>query len=258
MRILTSREGAPILAFDIGGTGLKAALIDGEGTMLGERLRIPTPYPCPPPVLVEALVALAAPARGYERIAIGFPGVVRDNRVLTAPHFGDAAWAGFDLAGALSLRLDGRPARMVNDAEMQGLAVIKGRGLELVVTLGTGIGTGLFLHGAVTPHLELAQHPLRRGQTYNGYIGDLRLREIGRKRWRRRVGKAIDTLYRLLYFDHLYIGGGNARHLGARTLAARALPASAISIVSNEAGIEGGAALWRDQAPPEAGKGGRR
>lgn len=239
------QRGAPILAFDIGGTGLKAALIDVDGAMLSERLRIPTPYPCPPPVMVEALVTLVEPVAGYRRIAIGFPGVVRGNRVLTAPHFGNAVWAGFDLASALSLRLGGWPAKMVNDAEMQGLAVIQGSGLELAVTLGTGIGTGLFLDGAVTPHLELAQHPLRRGQTYNGYIGDARRRKIGNRRWNRRVGRTIDILHELLYFDHLYIGGGNARLLSARTLAGTALPASVISIVSNEAGIAGGAVLWR-------------
>jgi len=239
-------RGAPILAFDVGGSGLKTALIDADGQLLSEHLRIPTPYPCPPPVLVEALVALAAPLQGYERIAIGFPGVVRGNLVLTAPHFGNAQWAGFDLAAALALRLGGWPAKMINDAEMQGLAVIGGRGLELVVTLGTGIGTGLFLNRARMPHLELAQHPLRTRQTYNDYIGDRRRRRIGRRRWNRRVGRVIDILHVLLHYDHLYIGGGNSRLIRAGTLRGRAVSERAMTIVSNDAGLRGAAALWRE------------
>ena len=244
-----SKSKRNILAFDIGGTGLKAALIDSAGAMLSERLRVPTPYPCPPQVMVDALVALAAPLDGYERIAIGFPGVVRANSVVTAPHFGTPQWAGFDLPAALTLRLGGWPARMANDAEMQGLAVIAGSGLEFVVTLGTGVGTGLFRNGERMPHLELAQHPLRTRQTYNDYIGDRRLRKIGRKRWSARVGKVFGILHELLHFDHLYIGGGNARLLKGRTLRGLAdnkALAAGVTLVSNDAGMEGGAALWRE------------
>ena len=242
-----------ILAFDIGGTGLKASLIDAEGKMLADRLRMPTPYPCSPPVMVDALVELAKPLSGFECIAIGFPGVVRDGCVLTAPHFGTPQWTGFALASALSERLKGCPAKLINDAEMQGLAVISGKGLELVVTLGTGVGTALFRDGELMPHLELAQHPVRGKQIYNDYIGDRKLKKIGVKRWRSRVGKVVEILHELLYYDRLYIGGGNARRLDEKLLAELRSRASAdsaivksdIAIISNDAGIEGGAALWR-------------
>lgn len=243
-----------ILSFDIGGTGLKASLIDAAGNMLLERLRVPTPYPCTPQIMVDALVALAQPLTEFERIAIGFPGVVRNGCVLTAPHFGTPQWTGFALAAALSERLNGCPAKLINDAEMQGLAVISGQGLELVLTLGTGVGTALFRDGDLMPHLELAQHPVRGKQIYNDYIGDHKLKKIGIKRWQRRVGKVVEILHELLYCDRLFIGGGNALHLDkdllaelrSRACAKSAIVKSEIKIISNDAGVEGGAALWRD------------
>ncbi|HEY3639411.1 MAG TPA: ROK family protein [Rhizomicrobium sp.] len=230
-----------MLAFDIGGTGLKASVVDTHGQLLAPRQRIDTPYPCPPPVMLKALATLVTPLPKYNRIAIGFPGVVRNDEIVTAPHFGTKDWAGFALAKAASERF-GAPARMVNDAEMQGLAVIRGKGLELVLTLGTGAGTGLFRDGELMPHLELAQHPIYgKKKTYNDYIGDAALGKVGKKHWNKRVERTIAILTDLLHFDHLFIGGGNASKLDLD-------PSPMITIVSNDAGIEGGAALWRLRA----------
>ncbi len=228
----------PVLAIDIGGTGLKAALVSLDGQMLSERKRIATPYPCPPPVLVEALVGLVRPLKGYGRIAIGFPGVVRAGRVLTAPHYGTEVWHDFPLARALSDVLGHKPARLINDAEMQGLAAISGSGLELVLTLGTGAGTALFRDGALMPHLELAHHPVHKSKTYNDYVGKAALKRAGKKAWNRRVEKVIAILAALLNYDRLYIGGGNAQKINIK------LPAN-VSLVTNDAGLEGGGFLWR-------------
>jgi len=231
-------EELRVLAIDIGGTGLKASIVDRSGRLLVARQRIRTPYPSPPPVMLDALAELIAALPAHNRIAIGFPGVVRSGAVVTAPHFGTEDWAGFPLANAATERF-GSPARLVNDAEMQGLAVIRGNGLEFILTLGTGAGTGLFRDGRLMPHLELAQHPIYgKKTTYNDYIGDAALREEGAKHWNKRVAHAIDVLASLLHFDHLFVGGGNARKL---TLA----PSPTITIVNNDSGIEGGAALWR-------------
>jgi polyphosphate glucokinase len=230
-----------ILAFDIGGSFLKGALIDAKGRMLTERVKVPAPPKCTPRQMVQALVGLAKPFPPHDHIAIGFPGVVRGDRVLTAPHWGTKRWEGFPLASALSARLGGTPARMINDAEMQGLAAIKGKGLELVLTLGTGAGTALFRDGDLMPHLELAHHPIHKDQTYNDYVGNAALQECGKKRWNKRVGNTIAILESLLHYDHLYIGGGNAARITLR------LPRD-VSVVSNDAGIIGGAALWRTQA----------
>jgi polyphosphate glucokinase len=230
---------ARILAFDIGGTGLKAAIIDARGRMLTERLKTPTPDGCTPKQMASALVRLAKPLARYDHIAIGFPGVVRDGRVLTAPHWGTDKWAGFELAKELSKRLNGAPARLINDAEMQGLAVISRKGLELVLTLGTGAGTALFRNGQIMPHLELAHHPIHGDMTYNDYVGNAALKKQGKKRWNKRVRHTIEILESLLHYDHLYIGGGNAARVTLK------LPSN-VSLVSNDAGLEGGAALWRD------------
>jgi polyphosphate glucokinase len=234
---MVAKSRLHILAFDIGGSYLKAALIDASGRMLTERVKVPTPPGCLPKQMVDLLVQLVEPLPPHDRISIGFPGVVRAGKVLTAPHWGTAKWANFALAGTLSKRLGGSPARLINDAEMQGLAVIKGNGLELVLTLGTGAGTGLFRDGEIMPHLELAHHPIYKSQTYNDYIGNAALAKHGKKHWNKRVGNTIEILDSLLHYDHLYIGGGNSSRVTLR------LPPQ-VTLVSNDAGIEGGAALW--------------
>src|SRR4029450_12815344 len=122
------RSTAPrTLAVDIGGSGIKASVLDPRGRMLVDRVRVPTPVGRPPRGVIEALAKLVAPLPAYDRIAVGFPGVVRKGRVLTAPNLGHPGWAGFDLARALTARL-GKPARVANDADLQGLAVVRGRG----------------------------------------------------------------------------------------------------------------------------------
>src|SRR5437660_3858844 len=149
---MSDRAGHPpqTLAIDIGGTGLKASVLDEAGKMVEKHVRVPTPYPCSPDILVKSLVKLTAPLTSYDRISIGFPGVVRDGRIITAPHFKGKAWRGYPLAETLAHRL-GKPARLLNDAEVQGLGIIKGRGLEDVLTLRTGVGSAICSNGALTP-----------------------------------------------------------------------------------------------------------
>jgi len=239
-----------ILAIDVGGTGLKAAVIDDRGQMRSERQRVPTPHPCPPTLFLDTVAALVKPLPDFDRIAVGFPGVVRDGRVITAPNLGTEDWAGFALAPALSKRLGGAPVRMVNDAEMQGLALVDGSGLELVVTLGTGVGTALLRDGVPAPHLELAHHPLSKsGKTYDEYLGNAAYEKIGKKRWNKRVKRMLEVLDILLHPDRVHISGGNAKHIDFD------LP-KGVTIASNDAGIEGGAGLWREPAAksPRAGR----
>ncbi|HET9091353.1 MAG TPA: ROK family protein [Acidimicrobiales bacterium] len=237
------------LAIDIGGTGLKASVLGSDGRLLADRVRVATPYPCPPGRMVDLLAGLIAPLPASDRASVGFPGVVRKGLVLTAPHFVTesgpgspvvaelaSAWQGFDLAGALEARLD-LPVRVANDADLQGWAVVSGHGLEMVVTLGTGVGTALFMDGRLAPHLELAHHPFRKGETYNEQIGDAALRRIGPRKWRSRVLKAIANFETLVNYDRLYLGGGNARHMAGHVDAS-------ITIVDNLAGILGGIRLW--------------
>ena len=230
------------LAIDIGGTGLKASVLDAKGRMLADKVRVPTPYPCPPKVMLDALAELVAPLPAWDRISVGFPGVVHGGRVLTAPHFGDDVWRDYPMADALAARL-GKPVRLLNDAEIQGLAVVDGKGLELVLVLGTGVGTALFRDGELMPHLELAQHPIGKGRkTYNDYIGDAALHRKGSKKWNRRVRKTVRTLESLLHYDVLHLSGGNGPKVDVD------LPGH-VKREANTAGIVGGIKLWEVEVP---------
>lgn len=246
---MTTAEEPRTLAIDVGGTGLKASVLTSDGDMVVERVRKPTTYPCPPHKLVSSLSQLVSSLPAYDRVSVGFPGMVRRGEILSAPHFVtsrgpgspikpalQAAWERFDLAGALAAAL-GKPTKVVNDADLQGAGVVRGHGLELVITLGTGLGTAVFHDGALTPHLELAHHPFRKSQSYNEQVGDAARKRIGPAKWNRRVKAAIGALDGLLMYDHLFIGGGNARrltlHIDTRT-----------TIVDNIAGILGGIRLW--------------
>ena len=184
------------LAIDVGGTGLKASVVDEAAQMLTERVRLPTPVGAPPQQIVELLASMVAPLAPFDRVSVGFPGVVRDGRVLTAPNLGNDLWQGFELARALDAAL-GKPVRIANDADLQGLAVIAGKGVEMVITLGTGFGTGLYLDGKLGPHLEIAHHPFRHGETYDQQLGNAARKAIGGARWNKRVKRAIGTLRRL-------------------------------------------------------------
>ncbi len=154
------------LAIDIGGSGLKAAVLDAEGKMITDRVRIETPTGEAPGAIVELLAELVLDLPEYGRVGVGFPGMVREGIVRTAPNLGNECWRGFPLAAALQEKL-GKPVRIANDADVQGLAVITGKGLEMVITLGTGFGTGLYENGRLCPHLEISHQPFRKGDTYD-------------------------------------------------------------------------------------------
>ncbi len=240
------------LAIDIGGTGLKASVLDSAGAMVADRVKIPTTYPLSPDKLVDDLVRLTKPLPDYERISVGFPGMIREGHVLTAPHFvcktGPGSevdnalkekWTDFPLEDALTQRL-GKPTKVANDADLQGAAVIAGHGFELAITLGTGFGTGCFYDGHLLPHFEFAHTPFRKGETYNDQLGERARKEIGDERWAKRAMKAIDILRDLTFFDRCWVGGGNARRLDANKLG------EDVTIVDNTAGILGGIKLWND------------
>lgn len=225
------------LAIDIGGTGLKASVVDETGQMLTDRVRLPTPVGAPPQQIVETLAGMVAPLGAFDRVSVGFPGVVLDDVVQTAPNL-DPSWHGHDLGAALK-RLTKKPVHVCNDADVQGLGDVSGKGVELVLTLGTGLGSALFVDGRLVPNLELGHHPFRDGKTYEDLLGKAALDKHGKKKWRKRVGQAIAQLQPIFNFRTLYLGGGNAEHLRAKDLPKN------VHLRSNEAGLLGGIMLWR-------------
>ena len=232
------------LAVDIGGTGIKALTLDPHGKPISERKKIPTPKHATPKAVIEIVNKLAMSQPGFERVSVGFPGVVKDGVVYTAANLGKG-WRGFDLAKALARKLK-KPARVANDADIQGLGSVTGRGLELVITLGTGFGSVLFANGTRV-HLELGHHPFHNGRTYEDELGARALKKKGRKKWNKLMAEAIDDLARTFNFDALYIGGGSARLIDLK------LPAG-VSVISNENGLLGGIGLWRDAAAKAAAR----
>lgn len=232
-----ARRSTRTLTIDIGGSGLKAAMLDARGHLIGDAVRIPTPADQPPHAIVQVLLELVAPLGPCHRVSVGFPGLVRHGVIQTAPNFDSPAWRGFDLAGALAQALD-RPVRVLNDADLQGLGAITGQGLELVVTLGTGVGTALFLDGRLLPHLELSRHPIHKGQNYDAYVGKAARKRVGTRKWRKRVHRLLNVLESVINYDTLHIGGGGAKHLGA-------VATPRIHLTDNSAALVGGLAVWR-------------
>jgi polyphosphate glucokinase len=240
------------LAVDVGGSGLKASVLAADGSMLVDRVRIDTPYPCPPEILVETLRALVAPILcevPAQRASVGFPGMVRHGIVVNVTPFArltydgprDQAmanrWQGFDLGQHLGAAFD-MPTKIVNDADMQGCAVVEGQGTEFVMTLGTGIGTALFSDGRLLPHMELSHGPFKDGMTTDQLLGNVNRKVLGNPKWRKRVTEAIAMFDAMLWFDRLYVGGGNAKHLTPEDIGPKG------QIVPNAAGIVGGVRVW--------------
>ena len=229
------------LAIDIGGTGLKAAVVDAKGRFVTERIRVKTPRHPVPKHVMPALLELVKPLSGYDHVSIGFPGYVRHGKVFTAANLGTKDWADFPLAHVIEKKL-GKPTRLNNDADVQGLAVIKGNGLELVCTLGTGFGTAWFRDGELMPHMELAHMPIHHKSDFDGYIGERERRKIGDKAWNKRVKKIIPILATVMNYDHLYLGGGNSSRIDFK------LPKN-VTLVSYDAGMEGSAFVWHPKGP---------
>jgi polyphosphate glucokinase len=225
------------LAIDVGGTGIKGMLLDGAGKPLSDRVRAATPNPATPESMMRIMDEIASGLGEYDRVSVGFPGVVKRGATLTA-HNLDPAWIGYDLQKVLSRRWR-KPVRVANDAAVQGFGAIRGKGLELVITLGTGFGSSLFVNGSLVPGLELAHHPWVKNKTYEDFLGKQGLEKYGRKKWNKLVEKAIMQLDALFNYDHLYIGGGNANRIDF------ALPRH-VTRVPNDDGLLGGAALWRE------------
>ena len=225
------------LSVDIGGSGIKAMVLDEAGNPLTERSRQDTPQPPKPDVVIDAIAQLAAGQGEFHRVSVGFPGVVRSGVIYTAVNL-DPDWVEFDLASALSERL-GKPVRVANDADVQGLGAISGKGVELVITLGTGFGSALFVDGKLVPNLEMGHHRFRKGESYEEQLGRATLDKVGQKKWNERLEKAIASLEHLFNYEYLYIGGGEAKKITLE------LPAN-VKIVPNVNGLLGGIALWRD------------
>ena len=200
------------LAVDIGGSSIKILALNDQGAPVTETLSQPTPEPAAPEAVFALVRDMADTLPPHRRVSVGFPGVVKNGVAENAPNLGDELWRGVRLNERLTHLLQ-RPVRAVNDADLQGLGVVRGKGVELVVTLGTGMGAALFTDGVLVPNLELGHHPLRDGLTYEDLVRDSELKRIGPVEWTARVVHAVQQFEPLFNYDTLHLGGGNARHI---------------------------------------------
>jgi len=227
------------LSLDIGGSGIKGMVLNNRGTPINERVRVPTPRPADPDALLMAIAMVVERQPAFDRVAIGFPGVVEFGVIRTAPNL-DGDWSGFPLADEAE-QLTGRPCRVANDADVHGYGAIEGKGVEMVITLGTGMGSAVFTNGCLVPNLELGHHPLTGAETYEDMVGQAAREAVGIVEWNQRVSSVINQILPVWNPRILYIGGGNARHINFE------LPVN-VRRVPNITGILGGIRLWEDQA----------
>ena len=225
-----------ILSIDIGGSHIKATILNEKGELQMDYQKFSTPMPSTPENMIAAIKKLVKDFPAYDLISVGFPGYVKRGIIKTAPNLGTEAWKDFDLSKGIETDL-GKPTKVVNDADMQGLGLVSGTGLEMVVTLGTGFGTALLVDGQLMPHLEISHHPFSKGKDYDEYIGDKALQKEGVKKWNNRMKKVLKVLKTVVNYDTLYVGGGNSDKLNFKL-------EKNIKIVTNQEGIKGGSRLW--------------
>jgi len=241
------------LGIDIGGTGIKGAPVDvTTGKLAAERYRVLTPQPATPDAVSAVVRELVEHFEWKGTIGATFPAVVKAGVVHSAANV-DESWIGTDAAG-LFAETSGRTVTVMNDAGAAGVAEMRfgaGRGHEgvvMVVTLGTGIGTALFVNGTLVPNTELGHIEIRGRDAEERASDAVREREdLSWKQYAKRVDEYLDAIQRLLWPDLVIIGGGASKK------ADKFLPylTSAVEVVAaqllNDAGIVGAALAAGDE-----------
>jgi len=211
------------LVIDVGGTNVKV-LATGKRTPI----KIPSgPRMTPRRMVTE--VSQATSDWAYDRISIGFPGPVKNDHPLHEPWNLGKGWVGFNYARAFK-----KPVKLINDAAMQALGSYDG-GKMLFLGLGTGLGSTMIYEGMLIP-TELAHLPYRDGESYEKWVGNEGMHDLGKKRWRKHVLEIIDLFVAALQVDYVVLGGGNARHM-------KDLP-SYVRLGSNANAFKGGFRMW--------------
>ena len=242
------------LTVDCGGTGIKASVLDKGGKVLIDFPYFKTPYPLSPSKLISIINDFVKADNRIKRVTVGLPGMIRGGKVIVIPHYVNAsgprgvvdphlkkAWYGFDMQSMLKKKLK-LPTLVLNDAEVHAAGVITGTGLEIVMTLGTGLGFAVFHGGKLSPHFELSHATVRRNTTYDTWIGERERKRMGNTFWSRRVRLMVSELRPVFLWDRLYIGGGNSHNIVQRDLL---LMGDDVVIVPNSAGVSGGVRAWQ-------------
>jgi polyphosphate glucokinase len=244
-----------VFGLDIGGSGIKGAPVETEsGELLGERVRVPTPEAAMPDEVAAAAVEVVTRSGWEGPMGCGFPGVVKEGVIHTAANVADE-FIGFDLQTRLQKEL-GAPVRIVNDADAAGLAEMRwgaGRGVEgtvLMLTIGTGIGTALFIEGKLVPNTELGHIELH-GREAELWAADRirKVEDLSWKKWARRIEEYLQKMEALFWPDLIIVGGGvskkSEKFLPRIETRTRVVPAEML----NNAGIAGAALAYVPETP---------
>jgi polyphosphate glucokinase len=236
-----------ILGVDVGGTGIKGAPVNLEtGELAGERFRILTPHPATPDAVASTVAEVVRHFDNHERIGIGFPAVVKNGHTLTAANV-DHAWIGCDAKTVFEAHTDCK-VTLLNDADAAGLAEMRygagkdKKGVVLMLTFGTGIGSALFVDGRLIPNTELGHLKVRGKDAEHRASDAVRLeQEMSWKKWASRVDEYLHVVEAAFYPDLIIVGGGASKNankfIPRLTVAAPIVPAELL----NEAGIVGAA-----------------
>lgn len=255
-----SISGPLTLSVDCGGGSLKAAVCAPDGTLVSSARKIAVTYPFTVTMWLESIGLLLdeATAAGLvvSRLSVGMPGMIRGGTVVYTPHYITSRgphtevdqslvsqWNGLDAATRLRERFS-VPAKVVNDSEMHGVALISGQGLEVALTFGTGLGSAHFLDGVLQAHLELSHAQFERGATYDHYIGEHVRVALGNAAWSERAVEIIRKLFPVFRWDTVYVGGGNAHNLTAAALEELSGFGPSVKVVANRIALSGGPKLW--------------
>jgi len=262
----SERDLRSVIGVDVGGSGIKAAAVDPvTGSLTSERIRITTPTPATPDAVIGTIVEVvervmdgegAAHLDDSAPVGLTLPAVVRSGTVSTAANI-DPGWIGVDAVDVIGRALH-RPVVVVNDADAAGVAEMRvgaGRGddgravagVVLMLTLGTGIGSALFVDGTLVPNTELGHLPLRGGDAERYAASSVRKAEgLSMKRYAERLQEYLELVERLLWPDLILIGGGISKRadefLPLIELRTPLRPAR----LRNQAGIVGAALLAAD------------
>lgn len=224
------------LCIDIGGTNIKMVVITEKCDPLTEYLCVPTPQPATVTAICRLLRTMLQQIDiPFQRATVGFPGVTRQGVVYTAFNL-HHSWIGTSFQKKLEQLLE-CPVCVTNDADLHGYGAVTGQGVELVITLGTGVGSALFIDGHLVPNLELGHHVFFDNQTYEDVLGKAALLEQGDAVWRANLKKAIAVWQKTFNFDNLYLGGGYSYKVTFK------LPQN-VKVFSNMEGILGGISAY--------------
>ncbi len=252
--------GRIAIGVDVGGTGVKVSAVDVDtGMLVGDRHRVLTPKPSTPAAVIKViarLVKLVGRQTGVQAVpvGVGVPSVVIDGITRSAANI-DAGWVGFDAAATMS-KVIGAPVTVLNDADAAGLAEMRFgagvgvRGVVLVLTLGTGLGSGLFMDGRLVPNVELGHMEIRGRDAERRSAAIARVRRgLSWKAWAQDLDEHLNAIDRLFSPNLIILGGGVSKNADRFVPLLKVRPPVVVATFRNEAGIVGAAMAAAEAAP---------